>query len=86
MLLRGESYLTLDNQADGRVDDYQLYNARVAYTSEDGRWGVTLWGKNLADETVKQRLFDLSTQDLVGQKFIALNEPRTYGLTVHLDF
>ena len=28
-----------------------LVNARVAYTSEDDRWQLALWGKNLTDET-----------------------------------
>ena len=45
-----------------------------------------LWGKNLSDEDVKQRLFDLSSQDLVGQKFIALADPRTYGVTLRMNF
>lgn len=85
-LLRGESWLTPDSQPDGRVGDYQLYNARLSWKASSKRWGVTLWGKNLTDETVKQRLFDLSFQDLVGQKLIVLNDPRTYGLTVRFDF
>lgn len=85
-VLRGDSYLTIDNQTDGHVGNYALYNTRVSYTSDSGLWHVTLWGKNLADKTVKQRLFDLSSQDLVGQKFIALGDPRTYGVTVRMDF
>ena len=86
VVLRGDSYLTQDNQKDGHVGDYALYNARVAYRADSGHWTVTLWGKNLGDETVKQRLFDLSDQDLVGQKFIALGDPLTYGLTLRMDF
>jgi iron complex outermembrane receptor protein len=86
VVLRGNSYLTQDNQADGRVDDYALYNARLGYTPASGDWNVTLWGKNLSDEDVKQRLFDLSSQDLVGQKFIALADPRTYGVTLRMNF
>ncbi len=85
VLLRGEYYLTNDNQPDGKVGDYQLYNARVGWSSEGGRYHVTVWGKNLADKTVKQRLSDLSSQDLVGQKLIALNDPRMYGVTFRVD-
>lgn len=85
-ILRGDSYLTQDNQSDGHVNDYALYNMRIAYTSDAGHWSVTLWGKNLGDKDVKNRLFDLSNQDLVGQKFIALGDPRTYGLTLRMDF
>ena len=86
VVLRGNSYLTQDNQADGRVDDYAFYNARLNYSSGSGRWNVTLWGKNLSDEDVKQRLFDLASQELVGQKFIALADPRTYGVTLRMSF
>jgi iron complex outermembrane receptor protein len=86
VLLRGETFLTNDNEVDGRVSDYQLYNARVAYEANDGKWSVTLWGANLGDEKVKQRLFDLSDQDVVGQKFIALNDPRTYGVTFRIKY
>jgi len=45
-----------------------------------------LWGKNLSDEDVKQRLFDLLDQDLIGQNFIVLADPRTYGVTLRMDF
>jgi iron complex outermembrane receptor protein len=85
-ILRGDSYLTQDNQSDGHVSDYTLFNMRIAYTHEPGNWSVTLWGKNLGDKDVKNRLFDLFDQDLVGQKFIVLGDPRTYGLTLRMDF
>jgi len=84
--LRGESYLTPDNQPDGRVASYQLYNARVGYVADSGHWSVTLWGRNLGDEVVKQRLFDLSGLGIVGQKFVALNDPRTFGVTLRVNF
>jgi iron complex outermembrane receptor protein len=83
---RGESYLTADNHPDGRVSSYELYNARIGYRPESARWSITLWGSNLADEEVKQRLFDLSGLGIVAQKFIALNDPRTYGVTLRADF
>jgi iron complex outermembrane receptor protein len=86
VVLRGESYLDLVNSPDGKVRPYQMFNARVGYAAPDARWSVTLWGKNLSDETVKQRLFDLTDQDVIGQSFVALNDPRTYGITVRYGF
>jgi iron complex outermembrane receptor protein len=86
LLLRGETYLTPDNQSDGRVDSYQLLNLRAGYAAASDRWSVTLWGRNLGDEDVVQRLFDLSDQDVIGQKFIALNDPRTYGVTFRVNY
>jgi iron complex outermembrane recepter protein len=85
-LMRGRSYLTPDNQADGRVDPYGLLNARLSLTSTDERWSITLWGKNLTNEIYEQRLFDLSTQDLVGQKFIVLGDPRTVGIELKVKY
>jgi hypothetical protein len=47
---------------------------------------VSLWGRNLGNETVKERLFDLSANDIIGQKFIILNDPDTYGISVRYGF
>jgi iron complex outermembrane receptor protein len=82
----GPMYLTLDNQADGRSPAYGLINARVTLEELDGGWRVSLWGKNLADETYTTRLFDLFDQDLIGQKLIELGQPRTIGIQVHKSF
>jgi iron complex outermembrane receptor protein len=85
-LTKGEFFLTADNQDDGHVDAYTLVNARVGLRSASRRWRLTVWGKNLSDKTVKQRLFDLFDQDLIGQKYIVLNDPRMYGVTIGLGF
>jgi iron complex outermembrane recepter protein len=82
ILRSGELYLTADNQPDGRVDPYTLVNARLGFGAADGRWRLTLWGKNVTDKTVKQRLFDLYDNPLVGEKFIELNDPAVYGVTL----
>nr|WP_321510334.1 TonB-dependent receptor [uncultured Hyphomonas sp.] len=80
VLARGESYLTQDNQADGRVESYTLYNLSAGIAANDGSWRFSIWGENLGDEEVKQRLFDLSGTDVVGQKFVVLGDPETYGV------
>ncbi|WP_374571246.1 TonB-dependent receptor [Phenylobacterium sp.] len=85
-LARGESYLTANNDPDGRVDPYGLVNLRVTLNPQNERWRIALWGKNLTDEVYKQRLFDLSNQDLVGQKFIVLSNPRTYGIELKVTY
>lgn len=85
-VMRGEAYLTQDNQPDGKQQAHELYNARLGYEASNGRWSVFLWGKNLTDKKVVQRLFDLYDIDVVGQKFVELNDPRTYGLTFRSRF
>jgi len=34
-------------------DAYDLFNARIGYTSADGDWDLMLWGKNIFDERYK---------------------------------
>ena len=80
MLARGKSYLTQDNQADGEVDSYALLNLSAGIAAADGSWRLSVWGENLTDEDVEQRLFDLSGTGVVGQKFIVLGDPKTYGV------
>ncbi len=86
LLMRGESYLTIDNQADGFVGAYTLANLNMGVEASDGRWRINVWGRNVFDETVMERLFDLSNQDVIGQKFIVLNEPATYGVGLRLRY
>ena len=86
ILSRGELYLTDDNQEDGRVGPYNLVDARLGIEGTDGRWRVTVWGKNVFDKAVKQRLIDMYDLFLIGQKFIALNDPATYGVTLRFAF
>lgn len=86
VLARGESFLTIDNQEDGRVGAHALINIQAGLEAPDGRWRLTFWGRNIGDETVKQRLFDLAGQDVIGQKFIILNEPATYGVNLRLQY
>jgi iron complex outermembrane receptor protein len=83
---RGSTYLTPNNDPDGRVSPYGLWNLRASLRAADGPWRLTIWGKNLGDKTYKTRLFDSYNQDLVGQKFIILGEPRTYGVELRVDF
>ena len=71
---------------DARVAPYGLVNIRGGIESGEGGWRITGWAKNLANKRVKQRLFDLFDQDVIGQSFIALNEPRTYGVSLDVSF
>jgi hypothetical protein len=40
----------------------------------------------MTDEIYVQRLFDLSNQDLVGQKLIVLGDPQTFGVEMSASF
>lgn len=85
-IMRGESYLTVDNIDDGRVAPYGLLNGRISFEPTGQNWRFSIWGENLTDEVYKTRLFDLYGQDLIGQRFIVLGDPRTYGVELRLSY
>lgn len=85
-LMFGESYLSTNNIEDARVAPYELVNARLSFENLRQGWRFSIWGENLTDETYKTRMFDLMDQDLVGQRFIALGEPRTYGVELRVRY
>ena len=77
----------VDTALDPRAqqDAYSLWSARLGW--RNGRYSVSLWGENLADETVKtaagpQTIFG----GIDGGMQIFLNEPRTYGVTFDVRF
>ncbi len=85
-LLRGRKFLNLDNTPNGRVPANTLINARVSLLSANEKLSVSLFGKNLFDKKYFERLFDLSGSNFIGQTFIILNDPRTYGIEAKFDF
>ena len=43
-------YSALDLDPSTRHDSATLYNARISLSGDDGRWSISLLGKNLSDE------------------------------------
>jgi len=77
----------VDPALDPRTEQgsYSLWSARMGWRND--RYGVTLWGENLADETIMstagaQTIFG----GIDGGMQIFLNEPRSYGVTVDVRF
>jgi iron complex outermembrane receptor protein len=75
---------------DGKLGDYNLVNASVQWRSEP--FTVTLWGRNLSDETyaVHGLYFGADPRDDFGAwanaTYLQLGEPRTYGLQLTYSF
>ncbi len=63
-------------------DSYSLVNARWAYYTEDEKWSVALWGKNLLDE---DNYFDDINANPAGIRG-SHGTPRTYGIDVSYEF
>jgi len=64
-------------------DSFGLLNARVTWRTPAENWSVSLWGKNLTDETWYQNsVVNLAFVGGVRQPA----DPRTYGITVTADW
>jgi iron complex outermembrane receptor protein len=64
-----------DNLA--RQGAYNFVNTLVGWNSPNGRYRVTVWGKNLGNEAVASRIASLFVGNLE-----TLLPPRTYGITL----
>jgi iron complex outermembrane receptor protein len=63
---------------------YFKANTRLSWLSSDGAWEAAAWVRNLTDEEYRIYAFDL-TGDL-GYVQDTYNAPRTYGVTVGMNF
>lgn len=62
---------------------YAKLNASLTYYSEDGRWNVGIWGKNLTDEAV---IAATAAAGIPGPATAYMDAPRTYGLRAGYTF
>ncbi|WP_448478673.1 TonB-dependent receptor [Pseudoxanthomonas mexicana] len=72
---------------------YTVFNARLGFGRNDGRWMLELWGTNLTDEDYVQVGFDGPLQALYpdpGNSFNTytafLGAPRMYGMTLRVRY
>lgn len=77
-------YMDTVNTPSLRQPGYALLNAAIAYESENGNWGVTLFGRNLTDKTYLAGGF----ADLVDQGYAeaSIGRPREWGLQLDLRY
>jgi iron complex outermembrane receptor protein len=61
-----------------------LLNASAGIRSQDGKWSVEVWSRNLTDEKYTQGNFESVGQP--GSVNSYLGEPRTYGVTLRTRF
>ena len=65
------------NLAVDTIDSYNLVNARVAYTPQNGNWELALWGRNLGDEEYART----NSDNFLGTPRVNWGEPLLYGVT-----
>jgi len=78
----GDQYLEVTNGGAARQDAYSVVNARATWSSDDERWRVTGWVRNLTDEVYKQYALDLGI--LGGTTYYA--PPRWAGFNLAYNF
>ncbi len=65
-------------------DALTLVNARFGIGAQDKKWMLDAWAQNLTDEEYYQVVFDATLQ--TGTLNAYLGAPRTYGLTLRVQF
>ena len=74
---RSKVFFGPDNDELVAQGSYWVFNARAAYTIDDGRWQLAVFGRNLSDEQYKNMAFNLASFGLL-QEIIA--PPLTVGV------
>lgn len=75
---RSSFFTQVTNSAYSRVQGYGLVNARIGLRTEDSRWDLSLWARNLLDKSYFQTLSPANTGLITG----LVGDPRTFGVTL----
>ncbi len=79
-----EHYLEPNNREYLAEDGYFIANARLSLLSQDERWSVSAWVKNLNDEEYRTAAQDLALS--LGFSEIVVGMPTTWGLEFEYRF
>lgn len=66
----------------GYIDSRALMNGSLSFLSPDGHWDLTLWGKNLTDESYVQSVFSIA---LFNNMLVATGQGLSWGVTLKLQ-
>lgn len=64
-----------------RESGYGILNGRMGVTSVDGRWSLTVWGRNMNNE-----LYRTSVIPFAGDEVSLFGAPKTYGLRLAVRY
>jgi iron complex outermembrane receptor protein len=74
-LYNDQAYSDSSNDERWASDAYTRFDARIGMNSPSGRFGVSLWGKNLTEED-----YFLGGFEFFGTAYASINAPRTFGI------
>ncbi len=77
------SYYDPDNNDHATIPAYGILDARLAWTSEDEKWDIALWMKNMENTEYRTHVF---TQRGGRIAFALFGAPKTAGATVTYNF
>ncbi|WP_192954669.1 TonB-dependent receptor [Gallaecimonas mangrovi] len=77
--------LPIAYQIPDYFNDTKDLNAQLSWFSSDDHWQVSIWGKNLLDNTTLYNLGGFAAE-ILDTPTVRVNDPRTYGLDVHYRF
>ena len=78
-------FFTEFNNADATQGAYALVTAGLKYTSENKRWNLEVWGRNLTNQLVFTN--NIITAPLFNSVRVgSIAPPRTYGVTAGINF
>jgi iron complex outermembrane receptor protein len=80
---KGEQFHTEFNDLRLSSEEYTIVDANIMFTAPGGRYSVNLWGKNLTDEFVWAGSYAVASTRTIGGTLLP---PRTYGLTMNVNF
>ena len=64
-----------------REPSYGMMNGRIGVAAPDGRWSLTVWGRNFTDE-----LYRTSVIPFAGDEVSLFGAPKTYGLRLAVRY
>ena len=76
-------FFNVNNNPFHAQDSYGLWGARATVASDDGKWEIALWGRNLGDEDYRVEVFDIFA---LGSSLFIYGEPRTGGISFIYNF
>ncbi len=80
-----DSYAREFNTVGDHIDSWDQHNASLIYESDDGRWTVRAWVRNIADEdNVTGKYLTADTSGFFRNYF--LTEPRLFGASLRFNF
>lgn len=79
---RSRSYVQPGNLDQDLLEARNLVNGRISFIPDKGNWELSVWGRNLLDDTFAIR----RGRDFLGNQWTKYNDPRVIGAELRYDF